>query len=288
MSPHQCVLLRVDGYEGTQSTSTLEDTLLHALGFSGGPWEWDLVKRTARTMLVKNVVHCLNRPFARPTSTTYPLNEYDWYVWMEELAWTVSEEMKGEMSVVCSGYAPLPVWMLLGHVLTKQGRRISVLNFHKTEPPALIDISAAAQHGARDTHHLGTPRGDPTGAEAGRGRAAALFVTQFAGTALSPSSETSLVEMVPQYQLHIWQARPPLSTLTVDKTNFSEIKSELRNWVKKIISTEPQVLLLATSMVDGVALYLGGLITLNDFRRVVFCEFFQYRYFKAFDLPTNP
>ena len=202
-----------------------------------------------------------------------------WDDWKRELTNTV-DGASGRF-FLCSGNAPLSLWMLLGHLLWNKGKglmHVLVVNFRKHSGSQTFTIETSSVTSTSSTGRLlvSAPPQEAVPANA----VALLYVSINASYDVNSEDVNHLPDDLGG-PVRIWRLRPQSGIVNVDQANLGRIADEIREVLDDILRRKVGTLMLATSCVDAVAFVMGTLVNRQMFRRVFLLEYVQGRYVKT-------
>ena len=242
----------------------------YSLGFLRG-WQWWPFKLFAE----------VHRCFTHTGQYATPVRPWD--DWKGEL--TASVNGASGRFFLCSGSAPLPLWMLLGHLLWNKEKglmHVLVVNFRKQSGPQTFTIEMSLDTSTSSAGHLlavSAPPQEPVPADA----VALLYVSLNARYDVTTDQAQTIEAVIGAGPVMIWRLRPQSGIVNVDQANLGRIAVEIQA-VLDDIASKNCTLLLATSGVDAVAFVMGALVNRHMFSRVVFLDFVQNSYVKAIEI----
>ena len=266
-------LLVLNAYNGAPEAADVADGLF--LRFP--PFGW-LYKLGWPFKLFADMHHCF-------TSTVLhggPDPVRPWDDWKREL--TNAVNAASGRFFLCSGNAPLSLWMLLGHLLWNKGKclmHVLVVNFRKQSGPQTFTIETSSDSSTSSAGHLlvSVPPEEAVPADA----VALLYVSSNASYDVNSEDVTHLADDLGG-PVRIWRLRPQSGIVNVDQANLGRIADEIREVLEDILRRNVGTLMIATSCVDSVAFVMGTLVNSQMFHRVFLLEYVQGRYVKAIEM----
>eukprot|EP00053_Salpingoeca_punica_P023575 m.10766 g.10766 ORF g.10766 m.10766 type:complete len:338 (-) comp5300_c0_seq1:139-1152(-) len=226
--------------------------------------------------LFKTVTKC---PVKR---VDYNSAERPWSLWRDEI--NAAADSVDSRSIVCSGSAPLAVWMYLGHLLWNKRKAIEivVVNFRRGNDPK-GQVFCLGYHGEKTSHpeqllDFVQPEG-----EVRSGSVAVLYVAMKRNLDLSPAHEEQIGNLMGGKPVKVWRLRPREDEVNIDAGNLSRCVADMQFALNTIKGHNITELVLATSAVDTVAFMMGALANVHMFSRIAFVELVKSQYQLAFE-----
>jgi hypothetical protein len=204
--------------------------------------------------------------------------ERPWGAWRDEIEQVVST---ASGSFVCSGSAPLAMWMLLGRRLWDKDKAQEhvVVNFRTRVGQVFHVVPLMAPFQGDAVMELVRP--EVTGGQ--EDVAAVLYVATKRNLTFSPTDEKRVEALLPGKAVQAWRLQPTADELTVDSGNFQRCRAHIMVALDEIHG-KCTTLVLATSSVDAVAFAMGASANVHKFSHIICLEYVRGRYDVAFDL----
>eukprot|EP00053_Salpingoeca_punica_P020374 m.211387 g.211387 ORF g.211387 m.211387 type:complete len:320 (-) comp18268_c0_seq1:281-1240(-) len=253
---NRLLLLRLNCF-GAEHTSEVMGAIFQK--FSPLSWIW-------RKWSTVEERQCVN------TEVRFDSVDRPWQEWRNELCENTRDVQ--QRVVICSGYAPLSMWMLLGRTLAGKGKEVVVVNFKRSgETGQVFPLTASSDQPqllTLDLPHTFTS-------------VAVLYVSLNPRSQFSQAHEDRVKTLVSVDNISVCRLHPGANFITVDSQTIMSCARDIDAALGDIASRGATTLVLATSGVDAVAFLIGSLANPSKFNRIVYLDFVRGNYEVAFD-----